>query len=183
MTTREIVAIFKEMYDADVSPTLISKVTDVVKEQVTEWQNRPLDSLYPIVFFDCIVVKVRQNVRVINKAVFLVLEINTEGKKELLDMWLAENKGAKFWLNVLTGLKNRGLQDILAAYVDGLKYLPVSSVKVSSGEKSTATQSLSAPVPDGYHAPVSAREQLATPRREQWLQMLWDYSSLPKNLY
>ncbi|NDJ59060.1 IS256 family transposase [Enterobacteriaceae bacterium 4M9] len=124
MTTREIVATFKEMYDADVSPTLISKVTDAVKEQVAEWQNRPLDTLYPIVYMDCIVVKVRQNGSVINKAVFLALGINTEGQKELLGMWLAENEGAKFWLNVLTELKNRGLQDILIACVDGLKGFP-----------------------------------------------------------
>ncbi|ECD2400835.1 IS256 family transposase [Salmonella enterica subsp. enterica serovar Newport] len=124
MTTREIVATFKEMYDADVSPTLISKVTDAVKEQVTEWQNRQLDALYPIVYMDCIVVKVRQNGSVINKAVFLALGINTEGQKELLGMWLAENEGAKFWLTVLTELKNRGLQDILIACVDGLKGFP-----------------------------------------------------------
>ena len=124
MTTREIVATFKEMYDADVSPTLISKVTDAVKEQVTEWQNRQLDALYPIVYMDCIVVKVRQNGSVINKAVFLALGINTEGQKELLGMWLAENEGAKFWLNVLTELRNRGLQDILIACVDGLKGFP-----------------------------------------------------------
>ncbi|MBA0216174.1 IS256 family transposase [Pectobacterium brasiliense] len=124
MTTREIVATFKEMYDADVSPTLISKVTDAVKEQVTEWQNRPLDPLYPIVYLDCIVVKVRQDGSVINKAVFLALGINTEGQKELLGMWLAENEGAKFWLSVLTELKNRGLQDILIACVDGLKGFP-----------------------------------------------------------
>lgn len=105
MTTREIVATFKEMYDADVSPTLISKVTDAVKEQVTEWQGRPLYALYPIVYIDCIVVKVRQSGSVINKAVFLALGINTEGQKELLGMWLAENEGAKFWLSVLTELK------------------------------------------------------------------------------
>ena len=124
MTTREIVATFKEMYDADVSPTLISKVTDAVKEQVTEWQNRQLDALYPIVYMDCIVVKVHQNGSVINKAVFLALGINTEGQKELLGMWLAENEGAKFWPSVLTELKNRGLQDILIACVDGLKGFP-----------------------------------------------------------
>ncbi|EAO9181792.1 IS256 family transposase [Salmonella enterica] len=124
MTTREIVATFKEMYDADVSPTLISKVTDAVKEQVIEWQNRQLDALYPIVYMDCIVVKVRQNGSVINKAVFLALGINTEGQKELLGMWLAENEGAKFWQSVLTELKNRGLQDILIACVDGLKGFP-----------------------------------------------------------
>lgn len=124
MTTREIVATFKEMYDADVSPTLISKVTDAVKEQVAEWQNRPLDALYPIVYMDCIVVKVRHNGSVINKAVFLALGINLDGHKELLGMWMAENEGAKFWLNVLTELKNRGLQDILIACVDGLKGFP-----------------------------------------------------------
>lgn len=124
MTTREIVATFKEMYDADVSSTLISKVTDAVKEQVAEWQNRPLDAIYPIVYMDCIVVKVRHNGRVINKAVFLALGINLDGQKELLGMWMAENEGAKFWLNVLTELKNRGLQDILIACVDGLKGFP-----------------------------------------------------------
>lgn len=124
MTTREIVDTFKEMYDADVSPTLISKVTDAVKEQVIEWQNRPLDALYPIVYLDCIFVKVRHDGSVINKAVFLALGINTAGHKELLGMWLAENEGAKFWLSVLTELKNRGLQDILIACVDGLKGFP-----------------------------------------------------------
>lgn len=106
MTTREIAAAFKELYDADVSPALVSKVTDAVMEQVTEWQNRPLDAVYPIVYLDCIVLKVRQDSRVINKSVFLALGINIEGQKELLGMWLAENEGAKFWLNVLTELKN-----------------------------------------------------------------------------
>ncbi|HID7484212.1 TPA: IS256 family transposase [Morganella morganii] len=125
MTTRDIVATFKEMYDADVSPALISKVTDAVTEQVTEWQNRPLDAVYPIVYMDCIVVKVRQDGSVINKAVFLALGVNTGGHKELLGMWLAENnEGAKFWLSVLTELKNRGLQDILIACVDGLTGFP-----------------------------------------------------------
>ena len=102
MTTREIAAAFKELYDADVSPALVSKVTDAVMEQVVEWQNRPLDAVYPIVYLDCIVLKVRQDSRVINKSVFLALGINIEGQKELLGMWLAENEGAKFWLNVLT---------------------------------------------------------------------------------
>ena len=124
MTTREIAAAFKELYDADVSPALISKVTDTVMEQIVEWQNRPLDAVYPIVYLDCIVLKVRQDSRVINKSVFLALGINIEGQKELLGMWLAENEGAKFWLNVLTELKNRGLNDILIACVDGLKGFP-----------------------------------------------------------
>lgn len=93
MTTREIVTTFKEMYDTDVSPTLISKVTDAVKEQVQEWQNRPLESLYPIVYLDCLVVKVRHDGSVINKSIFLALAINTEGHKEFLGMWMAENEG------------------------------------------------------------------------------------------
>ena len=123
MTTREITSVFKEMYDADVSPALISKVTDAAIDQVVEWQNRPLDAIYPIVYLECIVLKVRQDSRVINRAVFLALGINLDGQKELPGMWLAENEGAKFWLNVLTELKNRGLNDILIACVDGLKGL------------------------------------------------------------
>ena len=124
MTTREIVATFKEMYDADVSATLISKVTDAVIEQVIEWQSRPLDAIYPIVYLDCIVVKIRQDKQVINKSVFLALGVNLEGHKELLGLWLSENEGAKFWLNVLTELQNRGVKDILIACVDGLKGFP-----------------------------------------------------------
>lgn len=124
MTTRDIVATFKEMYDADVSPALISRVTDAVIDQVTQWQNRPLDALYPIVYLDCIVVKVRHNNTVINKAVFLALSVNTDGHKDLLGLWMAETEGAKFWLSVLTELKNHGLQDILIACVDGLKGFP-----------------------------------------------------------
>ncbi|MDX2425221.1 MAG: IS256 family transposase [Cycloclasticus sp.] len=124
MSTREIVATFKEMYDADVSPSLISRVTDAVIEQVIEWQSRPLDAVYPIVYLDCIVVKIRQDKRVINKAVYLALGVNMEGHKELLGMWLSENEGAKFWLGVLTELQTRGVKDILIACVDGLKGFP-----------------------------------------------------------
>ena len=124
MTTREIVDAFKEMYDADVSPGLISKVTDAVIEEVVQWQNRLLDSVYPIVYLDCIVVKVRHNKQVINKAIHLALGITLDGHKELLGMWIAENEGAKFWLSVLTELQNRGLEDILIACVDGLSGFP-----------------------------------------------------------
>lgn len=124
MSTRDIVDAFKEMYDADVSATLISKVTEQVMEAVTEWQSRPLDPVYPIVYLDCIVLKIRQNKRVINKAMYVALGVNMEGQKELLGLWLAETEGAKFWLSVLTELKNRGLQDILIACVDGLKGFP-----------------------------------------------------------
>ena len=124
MTTRDIVATFKEMYDADVSPTLISRVTNSVIEQVVELQARPLDAVYPIIYLDCLVVKIRQDKQVINKAAYLVLGVNVEGHKELLGMWISENEGAKFWLNVLTELQNRGIKDILIACVDGLKGFP-----------------------------------------------------------
>lgn len=123
-STREIVTTFKELYNADVSATLISKVTDAVLDQVAEWQSRPLEPLYPIVYLDCIVVKIRQDKTVINKAVYLALGVNLDGHKELLGLWLSENEGAKFWLNVLTELQNRGVEDILIACVDGLKGFP-----------------------------------------------------------
>ena len=124
LSTREIVETFKEMYDADVSPTLISRVTDKVLEQITEWQARPLDAIYPIVYLDCIVIKIRDNMRVINKSIYLALGVNMDGKKDLLGLWMSENEGAKFWLSVLTELKSRGVQDILIACVDGLKGFP-----------------------------------------------------------
>ena len=124
MTTRDIVATFKEMYDADVSASLISRETNAVIEQVIEWQARPLDAVYPIVYLNCLVVKIRQDKHVINKAVYLALGVNIEGHKELLGMWISENEGAKFWLNVLTELQNRGVKDILIACVDGLKGFP-----------------------------------------------------------
>ena len=124
MSTRDIVATFKEMYDADVSPTLISKVADAVLERVVEWQSRPLDEMYPIVYLDCIVLKIRQDKRVINKSIYLALGINLEGYKELLGLWLAEPEGAKFWLSVLTELQNRGVKDIFIAAVDGLSGFP-----------------------------------------------------------
>lgn len=124
MTTRDIVQTFKEMYGAEVSSTLISNVTKAVLEKVHEWQTRPLDEVYPIVYLDCLVVKIRQDKRVINKAVYLALGVNLEGHKELLGMWLSENEGSKFWLSILTELKNRGISDIFIACVDGLKGFP-----------------------------------------------------------
>lgn len=96
MTTRDIVGAFKEMYGAEVSATLISKVTDAVIEEVIEWQNRPLNSIYPVVYLDCIVVNVMQDKRVINKSIYLALGINTEGQKELMGMWISDNEGSKF---------------------------------------------------------------------------------------
>jgi putative transposase len=124
MSTREIVETFQEMYGAEVSASLISKVTDAVLERVVEWQSRPLDSVYAIVYLDCIVVKIRQDKQVINKAIYLALGVTMEGHKELMGLWMSENEGAKFWLNVLTELKNRGVKDVLIACVDGLTGFP-----------------------------------------------------------
>ena len=124
LSTREIADTLKDLYDADVSPMLISNITDAVIDKVIEWQSRPLDAIYPIVYLDCIVLKIRQDKRVINKSVYLALGVNLEGQKELLGMWQSENEGAKFWLNVLTELQNRGVKDILIACVDGLKGFP-----------------------------------------------------------
>ncbi|MEC4677373.1 MAG: IS256 family transposase, partial [Nitrospirota bacterium] len=124
MTTRDIAAVFKEMYSADVSHTLISRVTDAVIDEVQTWQESPLDEVYPILYLDGIVVKVHQDKRVINKTIYIALGINSEGQKTLLGLWLSENEGAKFWLSVLTELKNRGLKDIFIACIDGLTGFP-----------------------------------------------------------
>lgn len=124
MSTRDIVATFEEMYGAEISAGLVSQVTNSVIEKVIEWQSRPLDPVYPIVYMDCIVLKIRQDKQVINKAIYLVLGINLEGKKELLGMWISQNEGAKFWLSVLTELKNRGVKHLLITCVDGLKGFP-----------------------------------------------------------
>ena len=123
MTVREIQGHLEEMYGTEVSPSLISAVTDAVIEEVKAWQSRPLDALYPIVYLDCIHVKIRDgSVRV--KAVYLALGINMSGEKEVLGIWIAQTEGAKFWLQVVTELKNRGIQDIFIACVDGLKGFP-----------------------------------------------------------
>jgi len=124
MSTREIADSIKEFYGVDVSASLISRVTDRVIDRATEWQSRSLDPIYPIVYLDCIVLKIRQNQRVINKSMYLALGVNLDGHKELLGLWLAETEGAKFWLSVLAELKTRGLKDILIACVDGLKGFP-----------------------------------------------------------
>ncbi len=124
MTTRDIQAQLQQLYGVEVSPTLISNVTEAVMDEVRQWQMRPLESVYPIVYVDCLVVNVRENQRVINKALYLVLAVNLEGQKELLGMWLAQTEGAKFWFSVLTELQNRGIKDIFIACVDGLTGLP-----------------------------------------------------------
>lgn len=124
MTTRDIVEAFDEMYGAEVSATLVSRVTNAVIEQVREWQERPLDEVYPIVYLDCIVLKIREDKRVTKKSVYLALGVNLEGQKELLGIWIAETEGSKFWLSVLTELKMRGVEEILIACVDGLTGFP-----------------------------------------------------------
>jgi transposase-like protein len=124
MTTRDIAATFKEMYGTEVSHTLISKVTEAVIEEVTAWQARPLEEVYPIIYLDCIVIKCHQDKRVINKSIYLALAITISGQKELLGLWIAENEGSKFWLSVLTELNQRGVKDIFIACVDGLTGFP-----------------------------------------------------------
>lgn len=124
MTVREIQSHLEEMYGTQVSPTLISSVTEAVMEEVKAWQTRPLDALYPIVYLDCIHAKVRDTGAVRIKAVYLALGVNIQGEKELLGLWVAQTEGAKFWLQVVTELKNRGVQDIFIACVDGLKGFP-----------------------------------------------------------
>jgi putative transposase len=124
MTTRDIQSAIKDMYNADVSHTIISNVTESIIEEVKVWQNRPLESIYPIVYLDCIVVKVHQDSRVINKAIYLALGVTVEGRKDLLGLWISENEGSKFWLGVLTDLQNRGVNDIFIFCVDGLTGFP-----------------------------------------------------------
>ena len=124
MTVREIQSHLQEMYGAEVSPTLISSVTDAVMDEVKTWQSRPLDALYPIVYMDCIHVKVRDSGAVRVKALYLAIGVNLDGIKEVLGLWMAQTEGAKFWLQVVTELKNRGVQDIFVACVDGLKGFP-----------------------------------------------------------
>ena len=124
MTTRDIQAHLFELYGADVSPTMISHITQKVLSIGQEWQSRPLDGVYPVTFFDAIHYKVRDEGKVVSKAAYTCLGINTEGKKEILGLWIGESEGAKFWLRVCTELKNRGVNDIFIACIDGLKGFP-----------------------------------------------------------
>lgn len=124
MTVRDIQAQLQDLYGVEVSSGLISKVTEAVEEERKIWQNRALDRVYPILYFDAMIVKVRQDGRVINKAMHLALGVNLQGQKELLGMWMTQNESAKFWLSVLTELQNRGLKDIFIACCDGLTGFP-----------------------------------------------------------
>lgn len=120
MSLSDIKLQLKELYDTEISESLISKVTDGIIDEVRAWQNRPLEAVYPIVFFDCLVVKVRHEKRIINKSVYIALGIDSSGKKDILGLWISENEGAKFWLANFTELKNRGMNDMLIACTDNL---------------------------------------------------------------
>ena len=124
MSTREIQGHLEEIYGAEVSAELISTVTDAVMAEVAEWQSRPLEALYPVMFFDAIRVKVRDQGSVANKAVYLALGITPDGRKHVLGLWIDPNEGARFWLRIVNELRNRGVKDILIAVVDGLKGFP-----------------------------------------------------------
>jgi putative transposase len=124
LSTRDIQAQILDWYGVEVSPQLISNVTEAVMDEVRRWQNRPLEEVYPILYMDCLPLKVRENQRVINKAVYLALGVTMEGHKELLGMWISESEGAKFWLTVCTQLRNRGMKDCYIACVDGLTGFP-----------------------------------------------------------
>lgn len=124
MSTREIEGHLKEIYGVEVSPALISEVTEAVSEEVKAWQNRPLEALYPIVYLDALYVKMRHDGRVENRAVYVAIGVDLEGHKDVLGLWTSNNEGAKFWLSVLTELKNRGVKDMFIVCVDGLKGFP-----------------------------------------------------------
>src|SRR5215211_4497822 len=130
MSTREIVGHLRELYGVEVSPDLISAVTDAVLEEVAAWQARPLEPVYPLVFLDALRVKVRDEGLVRDKAVHIALGVRADGAKEVLGLWLEQNEGAKFWLRVMTELKNRGVEDVLMAVVDGLKGFPEAILAV-----------------------------------------------------
>src|ERR1700732_5259470 len=124
MSTREIVGHLRDLYGIEVSPDLISTVTDAVLEEVAAWQARPLEATYPLVFFDALRIKIRDEGLVRNKAVHIALGVRADGTKEILGLWLEQNEGAQFWLRVMNELKNRGVEDVLIAVVDGLKGFP-----------------------------------------------------------
>src|SRR4029450_1060662 len=124
MSTREIVGHLRELYGIEVSPDLISAVTDAVLDEIAAWQARPLEPVYPLIFFDALRVKIREEALVRNKAVYVALGVRADGTKEILGLWIEQTEGAKFWLRVMTELKNRGVEDVLIAAVDGLKGFP-----------------------------------------------------------
>jgi len=158
MTTRDIKKTLKRMYGVEVSPDLISRVTDGIVDELKDWQHRPLDGVYPIVYIDALVVKVRTSGTVINRAAYLAVGVDVEGRKHVLGVWLGDGgEGAKFWLTVLTELKARGLVDVLFVCCDGLKGLP-------DAIEATWPQSERADLRGAPHPGVEALLQLEGPQ-------------------
>ncbi|MGC8596278.1 MAG: IS256 family transposase, partial [Candidatus Kryptoniota bacterium] len=124
MTTRDIQSHVQELYGLEISPSLVSQITDKIIDLAKEWHNRPLESVYPIVFFDAVHYKVHDDGKIITKAAYTALAVDITGKKDLLGIWINQSEGANFWLSIMTELKNRGVNDILIACVDGLKGFP-----------------------------------------------------------
>jgi len=150
MSTREIQGHLRELYGIDASPDLVSAVTDAVLDEVAIWQNRPLEAVYPLVFFDALRVKVRDEGLVRNKAVHIALGVRADGIKEILGLWIEQNEGAKFWLRVMNELRNRGVEDVLIAVIDGLKGFPDAIRAVFSGSN----------CPDLHRAPDASQPGL-----------------------
>ena len=165
MTTREIQGHLEEIYGVEVSPSLISSVTDAVIDEVRAWQTRPLDSIYPIVYLDAIQVKVKAAGRVVNRAIYLAFGVNLSGLKEVLGMWASDAEGAKFWLSVVTELKNRGVADIYIACVDGLKGFPeaIESVFPQTQVQLCLVHTIRTQLPSGRVSP-----RLTLSRFPQW---------------
>jgi putative transposase len=130
MSTREIVGHLRDLYGIEVSPDLISAVTDAVLDEIAAWQARPLEPVYPLIFFDALRVKIREEALVRNKAVHVALGVRADGTKEILGLWIEQTEGAKFWLRIMTELRNRGVEDVLIAVVDGLKGFPEAILAV-----------------------------------------------------
>jgi putative transposase len=153
MSVREIQGHLRDLYGIDVSPDLVSAVTDAVLDEITEWQNRPLEPLYALVFFDAIRIKVRDEGTVRNKAVYVALGVRPDGTKEILGLWIEQSEGAKFWLKVMNELRDRGVEDVLIAIVDGLKGFPeaITAVFPQTQVQTCIVGSLKKPAIDGVN--------------------------------
>jgi putative transposase len=161
MSNREIVGHLRDLYGIDVSPDLISAVTDAVLDEIAAWQARPLEPVYPLVFFDALRVKIRDEGIVRNKAVHIALGVRHDGGKEILGLWLEQNEGAKFWLRVMNELKNRGVDDVLLAVVDGLKGFP-EAIRMTLTSKTSTSLLLSQST--GDHVTKNGAGMRAPPR-------------------
>jgi putative transposase len=156
MSTREIVGHLRELYAIEVSPDLISAVTDAVLDEIAAWQARPLEPVYPLIFFDALRVKIREEALVRNKAVHVALGVRADGTKEILGLWIEQTEGAKFWLRVMSELKNRGVEDVLIAVVDGLKGFPeaIRAVFPDAMVQTCIVHTIRTQSPDGLYRTV-----------------------------